>query len=272
MRLAEQREARFQRSSAQREEQAARRETASRAGQSGARVRAGVRAPSRAATAVTQRSGAYSGKGVLTAELLAGFVIVAIRVVADYEVQEDGTATGKVLHKDGQYGPLPILAGLIATFFALSFVAIGGGTRAKVAVLLGGAVVLTLGVRSLNEIKTAGTTFGNIGTITVPAAAGSEGSGASGTSTSTSTSTGSGSGSTGAAPSSNAFGAFQRLEGSPVTGVPSAVAHAVGGTWDLAVAAADAVANAGSAPASSNVLSGVVAGAEKIWDDFKSLF
>ena len=44
--------------------------------------------------------------------------------------------------------------------------------RAKLAVIMGGAVVLTLGVRSLNEIKFVGSTFGKIGTITAPAPAG----------------------------------------------------------------------------------------------------
>ena len=129
--------------------------------------------PGRAARTVTSRSGSYSGKGTLAALLLVGFVIVAIRLVADAEVSDDGTTVkAKVLHPSGELGPIPILAALIATFFVLSFVAIGGGLRAKLAVIMGGAVVLTLGVRSLNEIKFVGSTFGKIGTITAPAPAG----------------------------------------------------------------------------------------------------
>lgn len=159
--LSEQREARFQRAQAQRE----RRDSSGRTG--------GGWTPGRAARAVTTRSGTYSGKGTLAALLLAGFVIVAIRLVADAEVSDDGTTVkANVLHPQGELGPVPILAALIATFFVLSFVAIGGGLRAKLAVILGGAIVLTLGVRSLDEIKFAGSMFGKIGTVTAPAPAG----------------------------------------------------------------------------------------------------
>ena len=156
--LSEVREERFQRAQAQRERPASRGTTWT---------------PGRAARTVATRSGAYSGKGTLAALLLVGFVIVAIRLVADAEVSDDGTTVkAKVLHPAGELGPVPILAALIATFFVLSFVAIGGGLRAKLAVITGGAVVLTLGVRSLNEIKFVGSTFGKIGTITAPAPAG----------------------------------------------------------------------------------------------------
>ena len=68
VKLAEQREARFQRSA-----------DARQSGPGAARRVAS--APSRAASATTS----YSGNRVLAAELLVGFVIVAIRVVADYE-------------------------------------------------------------------------------------------------------------------------------------------------------------------------------------------
>lgn len=135
--------------------------------------------PGRAATAVTQRSGSYSGKGMLTTELLIGFVLVGVRIVADFEVQQDGTAAGKVLHKQGQYGPLPILAGLIGSFFFLSFLAAAGGTKAKIAVILGGIIITTLGVESFSEITKIAQTLGTVGTVVVPGASGFEGSGAS---------------------------------------------------------------------------------------------
>ena len=134
----------------------------------------------------------YSGNRVLAAELLAGFVIVAIRVVADYESQDDGTTKGRVFHPAGQYGPLPILAGLVISFFLLSLASIGGGTRAKMAVILGGCIVLTLGVKSTNEIKTVSGTIGKVGTIVIPGESGSEGSGASSTSTGSGTGAASG--------------------------------------------------------------------------------
>lgn len=161
VRLSEQREARFERAQANREQ----RTDSSRSG--------GSWTPGRAARTVTTRSGAYSGKGTLAALLLVGFVIVAIRLVADANVSDDGTTVkANVMHPQGELGPIPILAALIATFFVLSFVAIGGGLRAKLAVIMAGAIVLTLGVRSLNEIKFVGSTFGKIGTITAPAASG----------------------------------------------------------------------------------------------------
>lgn len=140
-------------------------------------VYSAARAPSRAATAVTQRQG-YSGKSMLTAELLAGFVIVGVRVVADYEVNENGAARGTVLHPQGQFGPLPILAGLIGSFFLLSFLAAAGGTKAKLAVILGAIIVTTLGVESISEATRIAQTVGTIGTVTVPGASGLESSGA----------------------------------------------------------------------------------------------
>ena len=177
VRLSEQRESRYQRAQDSRS--------------SGSSWSAG-----RAATAVTQRSGAYSGKGMLTGLLLLGLLIVLIRIVADFEVSGDGSAKGNVMHPSGQYGPLPITAGLIGSFFLLSFLAIGGGTRAKIAVILGGCIVLTLGVKSLPEIEKISTTLGAIGSVVVPAPSGTEESGAivtgtppAGTSGSTSTGT-----------------------------------------------------------------------------------
>lgn len=139
---------------------------------SGHPYRAAAQAPRRAATAVTQRSSSYSGKGMLTAELMAGFVIILIRLVADYTVNEDGSAKGTVAHPAGQYGPVAIAAGLIGSFFFLSLLAMGGGTRAKLAVLLGAAIILTLGVKSLAEIERVGGGFGAIGKVVVPPASG----------------------------------------------------------------------------------------------------
>ena len=127
-----------------------------------------------APSAITQRSGSYSGKGILTAELLTGFVLVAIRLVGDYQIQEGGAVKGNIIHPQGQYGPIAILTGLIGSFFLLSFLAAAGGTRAKVAVIIGGCIVLTLGVNTYRggEITKLASTFGKIGTIAVPPAQG----------------------------------------------------------------------------------------------------
>jgi hypothetical protein len=198
-----------------------------------------ARTPGRAARAVTQRSSSYSGKGVLTGELLAGFLIILIRIVADFSVQGDGSIKGNVLHPQGQFGPLPIAAGLIGSFFFLSFVAMGGGTRAKLAVILGGAIITTLAMKSTAEIGKISTVLGTIGTAVVPPPSGTEESGAvvyplgSSTTASSSPATGSSSASTANTSSSanasssnqtaenNAAGATLRQADSLLTNFPS---------------------------------------------------
>lgn len=160
-------------------------------------TRAAAQAPARFATAVTQRKGTYTGRGALTGILLAGYGVVLIRIVADYEPQEGGGVAGKTLHPAGQLGPLPIAVSLTASFFLLSLLAVGGGTRAKVAVILGASIVLVLAMKSTAEINTVASTFGNISKITVPAASGAEGSGAASTSPASGSSSGTGSSGTG---------------------------------------------------------------------------
>lgn len=136
-------------------------------------------APRQVAARVTRPAGA--AQGALMAELLAGFIIVLIRVVADYEVQSDGTTRGKVLRPKGQYGPLPILTGLLLTFFVLALVASRGGWTARITSIFGFVVILVLGIQSVDEINKVAGTIGNIGKIATPAAAGQESSGAGGT-------------------------------------------------------------------------------------------
>jgi hypothetical protein len=98
---------------------------------------------------------------VLMAELLAGVVLVGIRAVADYEVRATGTLKGKIAHPKGQLGPLPVLAALIVSFFALSFLAAGSsGTRAKVAVAAGAVIDLALAMHSITEIDKVAKIFG----------------------------------------------------------------------------------------------------------------
>ena len=132
--------------------------------------------PSSFAGAVTKRD--YSGKGMLTGIFLIGLAIILVRVVADFEVSGDGSVKGNVLHPAGEYGPLTIAVAMIASFFLLSFLAIGGGTRAKIAVILGGCIVLTLGVKSYPELVKVGSVIGTIGTVVVPPASGTEEAGA----------------------------------------------------------------------------------------------
>ena len=121
----------------------------------------------RGASKVTNR-GRYSAGGMLTAELLAGAGIVALRMVADYEPQADGTLKGKIGHPKGQYGPFPILAGLLGTFFLLSFLAARGGTKAKVAVIAGALIDLVLAMKSMDEVNKTAATFSHFGKAKLP--------------------------------------------------------------------------------------------------------
>jgi hypothetical protein len=137
----------------------------------------------KAATKITSRSTTYSGKGMLTAELITCFVIVFIRIVADFSVDSStGSVTSNVLHSSETYGPFPIAIGLIGVFFILSFLAASGGTKAKLAVIFGGIVTLALGLKSVSEIEKIASELADIGSITVPAASGTESSDLSGAS------------------------------------------------------------------------------------------
>lgn len=117
----------------------------------------------------------YSARGMLTAELLTGVAIVAVRAVEDYKPgtdpvtgQPDGSLKGTIAHPAGQYGPLPILAGLLTWFFLLSFLAARGGTRAKVAVVAGGLTDLVLAMKSMPHFEKVAATFGHFGTVQLP--------------------------------------------------------------------------------------------------------
>jgi hypothetical protein len=134
----------------------------------GQAARGTYRAGRKGARKVTRRGASYGPKHLLTAELIAGMVIVLVRLVADYEPQSDGTVKGKIGHPSGQYGPVPIAAGMIATFWVLSFFVAKGGRWATVANAGGALVVVTLGVKSSAEIQAVADTFGSWGKARKP--------------------------------------------------------------------------------------------------------
>jgi len=91
---------------------------------------------------------------LLAAELITGFVIVCIRALGDYELTDSGTSRGTLnTPQNGGYGPFTVLAGLIGSFFALSFLAAGGGKRAKWATAFGALIVMVLTMKSMDEIE-----------------------------------------------------------------------------------------------------------------------
>jgi len=123
------------------------------------------------------RGGAsYAGRGMLEAELVVAIVIIAIRIVADYTPSPNGPSyKGTVVPPNKQLGPLSIFAAVITVFFILSFAAKRGGTTAKLVVILGGIIVLSLAMKSWTQIsEVAGALTRTTGTtaITTDAASG----------------------------------------------------------------------------------------------------
>lgn len=109
--------------------------------------------PSRIARGITRQP---TG-GLLAAELLVGFAIVLIRALGDYQLTDEGTQRGTLnTPANGGYGPFTVLAGLIASFFGLSFLAAGGGKRAKAANAFGALIIIVLMLKSMDEIEIVG--------------------------------------------------------------------------------------------------------------------
>jgi hypothetical protein len=80
---------------------------------------------------------------------------VAIRALGDYQLTDEGTQRGTLnAPENGGYGPFTVLAGLIASFFLLSFLAAGGGRKAKIAVAAGALIDIVLLMKSTDEVGT----------------------------------------------------------------------------------------------------------------------
>jgi hypothetical protein len=128
-------------------------------------------APRRAATLTTQRS--KGGQHALMAEFLLFAGIVALRAIADYVPSGQGTASegtgkGSITPREGQLGPLPVLAAGFVVFFVLSFLAARGGTWARVAAVSGLIIDTALLMKSLPELGKVSQAFG---TVSQPATA-----------------------------------------------------------------------------------------------------
>lgn len=117
-------------------------------------ARRAVRFPSKIAGSVT---GSGPAGGLLAAELMIGAAIVLVRALGDYQLTDEGTQRGTLnTPANGGYGPFTVLAGLIASFFGLSFLAAGGGKRAKAATAFGALIVIVLMIKSMDEIQIVG--------------------------------------------------------------------------------------------------------------------
>lgn len=113
-----------------------------------------LRGTGKTASGAAAGAAKYAGRGMLEAELVVAIVIIAIRMVADYHPSDNGPQyKGTVVPPNGQLGPLSIFASLITVFIILSFASKRGGTTAKLAVILGGIIVLALAMKSWTQIS-----------------------------------------------------------------------------------------------------------------------
>jgi hypothetical protein len=133
-------------------------------------ARGTYRAGNRAATFTTVRKG---GQHALMAEFLLFAGIVGLRAVADYVPAgqgdtSEGTGKGAITPREGQLGPLPVLAAGFVVFFILSFMAARGGTWARIAAVSGLIIDTALLMKSLPELAKVSQAFGP-GTASQPA-------------------------------------------------------------------------------------------------------
>jgi hypothetical protein len=127
-------------------------------------ARGAYRAGNRTATFTTQRKG---GQHALMAEFLLFAGIVALRAIADYVpsgqgTTSEGTGKGSITPREGQLGPLPVLAAGFVVFFVLSFLAARGGTWARVAAVSGLIIDTALLMKSLPELGKVSQAFGTV--------------------------------------------------------------------------------------------------------------
>jgi hypothetical protein len=135
-------------------------------------ARGAYRAGNRAAAFTTQRKG---GQHALMAEFLLFAGIVGLRAVADYVPAGQGTASegtgkGSITPREGQLGPLPVLAAGFVVFFVLSFMAARGGAWARVAAVSGLIIDTALLMKSLPELGKVSQAFGTVQAQTIPSA------------------------------------------------------------------------------------------------------
>lgn len=87
------------------------------------------------------------------AEFLIAVAVIGLRAVGQYEPRGQGTRRGVIVPSPGKLGPLPMLAATIIFYFILSFLAIGGGARARVAVVAGLIYDLAMLMNSAGEMS-----------------------------------------------------------------------------------------------------------------------
>lgn len=102
------------------------------------------------------RHGTQLAKGdpahLVMAEFLVAIGVIGMRAVGQYEPRGQGTRRGNIVPSPGKLGPLPMLAATLIVFFILSLFAAAGGTRARVAAIIGGIYDLAMLLNSTTEM------------------------------------------------------------------------------------------------------------------------
>lgn len=96
-------------------------------------------------------------------EMIAAFVIIGIRAIADYTPAGDASAPGTESPKKGS-SPIVLITATLATYFVLAFLATRGGWYARVAAAFGLLMIIALMINSEAELVNVSTWVESIGT------------------------------------------------------------------------------------------------------------
>jgi len=96
-------------------------------------------------------------------EMVAAFVIIGIRAIADYTPASDTHSPGSEAPKKGA-SPIVLITATLAVFFALSFLATRGGWPAKTSAAFGLLMIVGLMINSSAELAEVAGWVENIGT------------------------------------------------------------------------------------------------------------
>jgi len=97
-------------------------------------------------------------------EFLVAVGLIGLRTIGQYEPRAGGTRRGAIVpSKPGGLGPLPMLAATIIVYFILALLAMAGGTRARVAAVLGLVYDLALMLNSAGEMTKLSAHLADVG-------------------------------------------------------------------------------------------------------------
>lgn len=102
---------------------------------------------------------------VLMGEMIAAFVIIGIRAIADYTPAGDLSSPGTESPKKGST-PIVLITATLAIYFVLAFLATRGGWAARVSSAFGLLMIIALMINSEAELVNVSTWIQSIGTNT----------------------------------------------------------------------------------------------------------